>query len=529
MSGRIGIDFGTSNSVVAVFDERAGGAESFPIPDLGVIKWSGADDMHIIPSLIHYGDGATWVGAQVLTRNLYDHPSTFRWMKRFIAHRSDIPRQLAGRLISPSEAGREFLWLLVQSAQSELGDLDEEIGFAAPVESFEHYDEWLRGVADQAGIRRFRLIDEASAAALGYGAPIQPGDVYLVFDFGGGTLDVAVVMIEEQDGAAAGRRCRVLGKAGVEIGGSTLDGWLFSEVLRRNGRRDSDEDVRAMSRELLVSCEAAKEQLSTATSAEVSAQDPQTGRVLLAELTRPDFEELLDQHEMYSRIDRTVRAAIARAREKGFDDDAIKQVMLVGGSSLIPSVQSTVKRIFGRDRVALARPLDAVARGTAAFVAGVDFFDHIQHDYAIRHVNQHRNEYEYRRLVEAGTPYPTEQALATLTVKASYDGQQQLGLAIFELAAPFQPASDQPVELVFDPSGAARLVELTVDEQHARTHFWMNEDSPTFLEAQPPARKGEGRFQVSFHIDDSKRLLVSARDLKTGRWLYDRYPVVKLA
>jgi molecular chaperone DnaK len=57
----------------------------------------------------------------------------------------------------------------------------------------------------------------------------------------------------------------------------------------------------------------------------------------------------------------------------------------------------------------------------------------------------------------------------------------------------------------------------------------MNEESPTFLEAEPPAKKGEARFQVSFHIDDSKRLLVFARDLKTGRWLYDRYSVVKLS
>ncbi len=499
MSGRIGIDFGTSNSVVAVFDGRTGEAQSFPIPDLGVNKRIGSDDMHIVPSLIHYGDNATWIGAQVLDRNLYDHASTFRWMKRYIAHRSDIPRRVTDRLIT------------------------------APVEAFEHYEEWLRGVAEQAGIKRFRLIDEASAAALGYGAPIQPGDQYLVFDFGGGTLDIAVVMIEEQDGTSLGRRCRVLGKAGLEIGGSNLDGWLFSEVLRRNGRRESDEEVRSMSRELLVSCEAAKEQLSTGESAEVSAQDPDSGRVLFAEVTRTDFEELLDQHEMYSKIDRTVRAAIARAREKGFEDDAIKQVMLVGGSSLIPSVQKTVARIFGRDRVALARPLDAVARGTAAFVAGVDFFDHIQHHYAIRHVNQHRNEYEYRPLVNAGTPYPTEQALATLTVKASYDGQQQLGLAIFEVATPVRSRSDQPVELIFDPSGAARLVELTVDEQQSRTHFWMNEDTPTFLEAEPPAKKGEARFQVSFNIDDSKRLLVSARDLRTGRWLYDRYPVVRLS
>ncbi|MBI3951490.1 MAG: Hsp70 family protein [Acidobacteria bacterium] len=132
------------------------------------------------------------------------------------------------------------------------------------------------------------------------------------------------------------------------------------------------------------------------------------------------------------------RRAINAARERGYAEESIKAVLMVGGSSLIPSVQKTVRRIFGAERVMLKRPLDAVARGAAAFVAGVDFYDHIQHDYAIRHINS------------------------------------------------------------------------------------------TFLPANPPAKQAEARFQVEFSIDGNKRLLVTARDLKTRRITHRDYPVVKL-
>ena len=98
-----------------------------------------------------------------------------------------------------------------------------------------------------AGLSRYRLIDEPSAAALGYGAHIQPGDVYLIFDFGGGTMHAAVVLVEPQEQENNGRRCRVLGKAGADLGGTTIDQWLFQEVLRRNRRSDTDEDVRLVS------------------------------------------------------------------------------------------------------------------------------------------------------------------------------------------------------------------------------------------------------------------------------------------
>src|SRR5207244_10907527 len=99
---------------------------------------------------------------------------------------------------------------------------DEEIALTVPVEAFEHYENWLVGVAEAAGMPRFRLLDEPSAAALGYGAVIQAGEVYLIFDFGGGTLDVAVVLVEENQPETVGRRCRVLGKAGVDLGGASV-------------------------------------------------------------------------------------------------------------------------------------------------------------------------------------------------------------------------------------------------------------------------------------------------------------------
>ncbi len=535
MPGRLGIDFGTSNTVAAVWDEARQEGVPVHVPDYGRFYASGPDEgaeqISVVPSLIHYAsDRRQWIGDQVLARNLYEAPGTFRWMKRYIANRSPIKRRLEGyeQSISHFEAGRDFLSSVLTFAVAELGAAGEEIGLTVPVEAFEHYEDWLAEVAEAAGMPRFRLIDEPSAAALGYGAHIQPGDVYLIFDFGGGTMHAAVVLIEEEGTAQPGRRCRVLGKAGTDVGGMTLDQWLFQEALRRNGRTDDDEDVRPLSRALLTECERAKERLSFHERADVSVVNPRTGAALAATFTRDEFEALLDEHEAFTAIDRTVRRALNDARERGYAEEHIEAVLMVGGSSQIPAVQRTLRRIFGRERVMLNRPLDAVARGAAAFVAGVDFYDHIQHDYAIRYLNRRENRYDYRRIVERGTPYPTEEPVARLTIKASHNGQERLGIAIYEVGDRRRGGGRQAVELVFDPSGAARISPVTPEDDDRRTHFWMNEGNPTFLVADPPAQQGEPRFEAAFSIDGNKRLLITARDLQTGRAVYQDYPVIKL-
>ena len=529
MAGRLAVDFGTSNTVLALWDEARREGVPQHIPDFGhMYGLPGDHQISVVPSLIHYcADRRQWIGNQVIQQNLLESERTFRWMKRYVANRVPRAVRVDGRQISLVQAGRDFLSTVLLFAAQEFDIGDEEIALTVPVESFEHYGDWLAGVADAAGMPRFRLIDEPSAAALGYGAHIQPGNVYLIFDFGGGTLDVAAVLIEEEAEARAGRRCRVLGKAGTELGGMNIDQWLFQEVLRRNSRHDGDEDARRMSRVMLHQCEQAKERLSFTERAGVSAVDFETGAALSSEFTRDQFEELLDQHDVFAQIDRTIRRVLNASRDLGYSEEDIRAVLMVGGSSFIPSVQRTVRRIFGQERVMLHRPLDAVARGAAAFVAGVDFYDHIQHDYAIRHVNR-SGDYEYRPIVPHGTPYPTSQPIAQLQIKSTYEGQTHLGIAIFEIGEQHRHGTTAPVELVFDASGAARVVQVTPDEEERRAHFWMNETTPTFLTANPPAKQGEPRFDVEFSVDGNKRLLITARDLSTNRLALKDFPVVRL-
>src|SRR5512142_2156615 len=256
MPGRLAVDFGTSNTVVALWDETLQQGVPLHIPEFGMIEQQGDETISLIPSLIHYApENRTWIGNQVIQRGLRQSPRTFRWMKRYISHRSPNKVRLDGREITPYTAGQDFLSSVLVFAAQATGFRDEEVAFSVPVEAFEHYENWLVSVAESAGMPRFRLIDEPSAAALGYGAHIQPGNVYLLFDFGGGTLHAAVVLIESEENATGGRRCRVLGKAGRDIGGTTLDQWIFQEVLRQNHRSDADESVRRMSTALLVECE----------------------------------------------------------------------------------------------------------------------------------------------------------------------------------------------------------------------------------------------------------------------------------
>jgi molecular chaperone DnaK len=534
MAGRLGVDFGTSNTVLAVWDETRREGVPLQIAEYSrTVRYrqgsETTEEVAVIPSIIHYAtDQRRWLGQQVIARELYESERTFRWMKRYIGHRSPIQVKLDGRAISHYDAGRDFLSAVLTFAVDMLDCRGEEIGLSVPVEAFEHYEHWLTGVVEAAGLPRFRLIDEPSAAALGYGAFLAPGDVYLIFDFGGGTLDVAVIVIEDPT-KTNGQRCRVLGKAGAEIGGASIDQWLYQEALRQAGRNDSDDDIRQASRAILVACERAKERLSFQEQAEVEIPLA-GGSSLKAVFSRALLEGLFDRYEGFRQVEKTLRRALLAAHERGYSEDQIKEVFLVGGSSMIPAVQRIVQRFFGRERVRLQRPLDAVARGAAALVAGVDFQDYIQHDYTLRFLAAKGSaDYAYRPLVPRGTPYPTREPVARIVVKASHDGQAQLGLAIFEIAEGRPLSGEQNLELVFDPSGAARMTEVSPDEADRRHRFWVNESAPTFLHAEPPAKQGEARFEVEFGIDGNKRLLVTARDLVTKQIKLKDYPVVKLS
>lgn len=237
MNGRLAIDFGTSTTLLAMWDDAQRQAVCPRRSMDGCLHAAPGGDVSAIPSLIHYAaDRRQWVGEQVAQLGLAESARTFRWMKRYIANRSPVTRRIDDRDISHAQAGADFLGSVLVYAAGELGLRDEEIALTVPVEAFEHYENWLLRAAETAGFARCRLIDEASAAAaLGYGAGVGAGQALLVFDFGGGTLDVSIALLDETTEGGP-RRCRVLGKAGADLGGASVDQWLYEDVVRRNGR-----------------------------------------------------------------------------------------------------------------------------------------------------------------------------------------------------------------------------------------------------------------------------------------------------
>lgn len=524
MSLSLGLDFGTSNTLIALSDDQI----NLTLPEFSRVFTQGDQNIEMIPSLIHYAaDGRRWIGNQVLDKGLYGSNRTFRWMKRYIGQRSPIKLKLDGTEITPFTAAHEFLSTLLTFARQEIPSGIDSIGLSLPVDSFEHYENWLNEVVHASGFSSIRLIDEPSAAALGYGEHIQPGHVYLIFDFGGGTLHISVVLIESESLFKSFRRCRVLGKSARDIGGSTLDRWIYEYFLAYHHLDPANLSVLSRSNQLLVACEQAKETLSEQEQSEIrfSISDNENFHL---DFTRRQFEELMDQKRLFFEINQAIRSALNGARERGYNEETIHSVLMIGGSSLIPSVRKCLEQIFGPEKIHSDHPMDAVVKGAARLAGGADFFDFIQHDYAIRYTDPSTGQYAYQPIIQRGTSYPSREVEAVINIKGAYVGQQKLGLAIFEISSGSIDQNDN-LELVFDPNGFARVMPVTSSDKEERNHFWINEDSPTFVIADPPAQPGEKRFELSFYININKQLEVSVTDLLTKKMVLDHRAVIKLS
>ena len=536
MTARIGIDFGTANTVVARWDEARGRGEPVPLDGVDLSRAAGSGvTQRVVPSLVAYSHTSQqrWLGAQVTARpELLSDPdvTVFQSTKSNVTGRAiDVARTVGDRKITARAAATQFLGDVTALAVLNVGAEDLEIVATAPVEAFDTYRDWLvREVGAGIGGARLRVVDEATAAAVGYSARMSPGDVFCVVDFGAGTLDVSVVRVEDPAGTA-GAGVRAIAKVGLDLGGNHIDA-LLAEHTAAEARLPHGDPLtyNRVFRNLLLAAESAKVALTDGVETEIAATDPVTGKAYRAGLDRPRFERLLRDKDVLGRVNRALRKALENAAAKGYPADGFAGVFLVGGTCLIPAVQDLVHLQFEPDRVHLDRPLEAVAAGAAGIAGGRELHDHIQHDYAIRHVAARSGAYEYETLVEAGTPYPTAEPVKSITIKAIHHGQRRLGLAIHELTHA-TGGGGADLEIVFDARGGARTVPVTAQQRQERSSLWLNEDSPTFLEADPPAAAGVDRFRLDFHIDAQKRLTVSAFDIERRRWVLDGHPVVQLA
>jgi molecular chaperone DnaK (HSP70) len=276
-----------------------------------------------------------------------------------------------------------------------------------------------------------------------------------------------------------------------------------------------------ISTQLLLEIEAAKETLSFDAKAGLNVLDGQTGKLYAADYERSTFEDLLTDRGLFNRLQAVLRAALRDAEDKGVDQEAVSQWLLVGGSTLIPAVRRTLQAQFG-ERLAYQKPFTSVALGACRFAAEGELIEWIQHDYAIRHYDKDRQTDDFRKLVKRGTPYPSDGPVARLPVSGVYDKQRELGIDIYELGDERTSAVGEVIS--FDQNGRVRKTKL----RGGNHHFWINEHQRTFLEADPPANQDQHRFDLTFTVDGNKRLLMTAMDVVTRRLVYRDFPVAKL-
>lgn len=526
----IAIDFGTSNTVVARWNSATQQSETLTIPELSVQL---GDNPPLIPSLLYVEDaaqGKVLVGQQVRDRGLdiSNEPRFFRNFKRGIgASIQGFLPELDGISITFEQVGQWFL----QSVSRQLGAIGvnnstEQIIFTVPVDSFEPYRHWLGQVALSLQAEQVRLLDEPTAAALGYGRADQ--GILLVIDFGGGTLDFSLVRLDVHqsqssplgfllklgkqsltDSKQRPRLAQVLAKVGQNLGGADIDDWLVDYFVTTQGLTRTPLTTRLAER--------LKIQLSHRAQATEAYFNDETFETFELSLDQPGFGMILAEHQFFDVLDESMQQVLQQSRRQGIDAAEIGAVLLVGGTAQIPAVQTWVQQYFDPAKLCCSKPFEAIAQGALQITQGVELKDFLYHSYGIRYWNRRQNCHDWHPLIKAGQAYPMDAPLE-LVLGASVENQPSIELVVGELGA-----EASSTEVYFEGDRLVTRSRAGIQVQS------LNEKARSIAQLTPLGSPGTDRIKVLFQVDAQRFLRLTVEDLLTGQTLLDNQVVVQLS
>lgn len=503
--GRLAIDFGNANTVVAIYDEKTKQATAVKLDPFTRLQQWQDELIPVIPSLIHYKpDGSYLIGNEVLQANLAVHEHTFIALKTSF---DTIHSVKVGNLkVTTAKAAQDFLTAILKKALAQYRvKKDEAVVFSVPVDTFEKYSKWLTDLALQAGIRNCRFIDEPAAAALSLNQSVKHNQDYLIFDFGAGSLDVAIVRFKFEEKSPSGKHCKVLGKKSIQLGGNNIDQWITQQFFEHNKMHAGSDLAQMLKITANQEATAAKEKLSFDQTADIAVTDHKTGKAFSMHLTRDRFIELLEKNEFFAKVDRTIHAAEAVANhDYAYKRPKLSSLFMVGGTSIIPELQRHLRRGFGMERVHISRPLDAIATGAAAFAAGATLYDHVQHDYAVEVVNLQKKKKQMKVIIQRGEKFPSDEPVATEILKAVNYGQTKFQLFIYEI-------SKEEVE----PGSEFIDLDIVEKEDVVLRYVCLNKSHPTLLQTQRPIMHDHPALQIDFRIDENKHLVIDTYRFET--------------
>src|SRR5213083_151270 len=488
MSKIIGIDLGTTNSVVAVME----GGEPVVITN--------PEGGRLTPSVVAFTKAGERLVGQVAKRQAVTNPeNTVFSIKRFMGRKYDevteemkmVPYTVAragngdvriktgGKEYSPPEISAMILQKLKQAAEEYLGSSVSKAVITVPAYFNDAQRQATKDAGQIAGLEVMRIVNEPTAAALAYGLDKKKDETIAVYDFGGGTFDISILEVGE--GVVEVKATN----GDTHLGGDDLDqrviDWIADEFRKSDGV-DLSKDRMAVQR-LKEAAEKAKIELSTVMETDINlpfiTADQNGPKHMQMKLTRAKFEQLVDDL-----LQKTVGPTKQALADAGLDPSKIDEVVLVGGSTRIPRVQQIVKDLFGKEPHKGVNPDEVVAVG-AAIQAGVlagEVKDLLLLDVTPLSLGIETLGGVMTTLIPRNTTIPTRKSE---TFSTAADSQTSVEVHVLQ--------GERPLARDNRTLGRFQLVGL------------------------PPAPRGVPQIEVTFDIDANGIVNVSAKDLGTGK------------